>query len=167
MFSRQLAPSSRGSAPAEDVRRNDPFHAMQREMNRVFADFWPDFEMPALREGNGGGFVVPRVDVSETDKEVQVTAELPGLKEEEVSVNFADGMLDISGEHKEETEKKDEKKHYYLKERSYGSFRRTLAVGDDIDEGKIKATFKDGVLTVQLPKSKEAKAKTRKIPVTK
>ncbi len=168
MLFRELIPGSRKTLPS-DNRRVDPFHAMQLEMNRLFEDFWPDFEMPALARGNGGlaAVVAPRVDVSETEKEIQVTAELPGLEEKDVEVTFADGMLTIAGERKTEKEEKDEAKKYYVKERTYGSFKRMLALGEDVEEGKIKAEFKNGVLTVVLPKAEEAVAKTKRIPIGK
>ncbi|MBI2586074.1 MAG: Hsp20/alpha crystallin family protein [Rhodospirillales bacterium] len=168
MLFRDLIPGTRKNLPS-DNRRLDPFHAMQMEMNRLFEDFWPDFEMPALASGNGGraAVVAPRVDVSETEKEIQVTAELPGLQEKDVEVTFADGMLTIAGERKTEKEEKDEDKKYYVKERSYGSFKRMLALGEDVEEGKIKAEFKNGVLTVVLPKAKEVVAKTKRIPIGK
>ena len=145
MLFRDLIPGTRKNLPS-DNRRVDPFHAMQMEMNRLFENFWPDFEMPALASGNGGlaAVVAPRVDVSETEKEIQVTAELPGLQEKDVEVTFADGMLTIAGERKTEKEEKDEEKKYYMKERSYGSFKRMLALGEDVEEGKIKAEFKNG-----------------------
>ncbi|MFQ5763809.1 MAG: Hsp20/alpha crystallin family protein, partial [Rhodospirillales bacterium] len=82
-------------------------------------------------------------------------------------VTFADGLLTIQGEHKAETEEKDEDKQYYVRECSYGTFRRVLSVGDRVDEGKIKATFKNGKLKVVLPKTKEAKDKVRKIPISR
>lgn len=168
MLFRDLIPGTHKTLPS-DNRRLDPFHAMQTEMNRLFEDFWPDFEMPALAGGNGGlaAGVAPRVDVSETEKEIQVTAELPGLEEKDVEVTYADGMLTIAGERKTEKEEKDEEKKYYVKERSYGSFRRVFALGEDVEEDKIKAEFKNGVLTVVLPKAKEAVAKTKRIPIGK
>lgn len=168
MLLRDLLPTPRNRALADEGRRLDPFHAMQREMNRLFGDFWPEFELPVATGGNGGFAVVaPRVDVSETDKAIQVTAELPGLEEKDIDVTYADGMLTIAGEHKEEIEKKDEEKKYYMKERTYGSFRRVLAIGENVDQNKIKAAFKNGILTVELPKSEETAAKVKRIPIGK
>ena len=168
MLFRDLIPGTRKTLPS-DNRRLDPFHAMQMEMNRLFEDFWPEFDVPALVRGNGGlaAFRAPKIDVSETEKEIQVTAELPGLEEKDVEVTFADGTLTIAGERKTEKEEKDDEKTFYVKERSYGSFKRMLAIGDDVEEGKIKAEFKNGVLTVVLPKAEEAVAKTKRIPIGK
>lgn len=168
MLFRDLIPTNRKNVPSRNAGL-DPFHAMQHEVNRLFEDFWPDFEMPALVRGNGGLAAVraPKIDVSETEKEIQVTAELPGLEEKDVDVTFADGTLTIAGEHNVEKEEKDEDKKYYVKERSYGSFKRVLAIGVNVDEDKIKADFKSGVLTVALPKAAEAVAKTKRIPIGK
>lgn len=168
MLFRDLIPTARKNLPSRNAGL-DPFHAMQQEMNRLFEDFWPDFEAPALVRGNGGLATVrvPRIDVSETAKEIRVTAELPGMEEKDVEVTYADGTLTIAGEHKEEKEEKDEEKKYYVKERSYGSFKRVLAIGVNVDEDKIKAEFKNGVLNVVLPKAPEAVAKTKRIPIGK
>jgi HSP20 family protein len=168
MLFRDLIPGTRKNLPG-DTRRVDPFHAMQVEMNRLFDDFWRDFDVPAVGAGNGGlaAAIAPRVDVSETDNEIQVTAELPGLEEKDVEVTFADGTLTIAGERKTEMEEKNEEKKYYVKERSYGSFRRVLALGESVDEDKIKAEFNNGVLTVVLPKAPEAVARIKRIPIGK
>jgi len=170
MLLRDLIPFTDLRPLKTERRRLDPFHAMQREMTRMFGDVWKDFDLPMRRGGNGDfGELVdfsPSLDVSETDKEFRVTAELPGMEEKDVDVTFADGMLTIAGEHKEEKEEKDEDEKYYLRECSYGSFRRTLPLGDRVDVDKVKAKFKNGKLTVILPKTKEAKEKTKHIPIT-
>ena len=88
---------------------------------------------------------VPAVDIAETDKAYEITAELPGMDEKNIEVKFADGVLTIRGEKKDEKEEK--KKDYYLSERSYGSFQRSFQVPDGVDTDKIEATFKKGVLT--------------------
>ncbi|MBC8337478.1 MAG: Hsp20/alpha crystallin family protein [Alphaproteobacteria bacterium] len=166
MMLRDLIPFTNPRSLAER-RRQDPFHAMQREMNRMMENMWGDFEWPALKAGEGGmDMFTPKMDVSETAKKITVTAELPGMEEKDVEVTFADGLLTIQGEHKEETEEKDEDKRYYMRECSYGSFRRVLPVGEQVKEDELKATFKNGKLTVVLPKTKEAKEKTKKIPIT-
>lgn len=168
MLLRDLLPFAPAPPLAGERRRLDPFNAMQREMTRMFEDAWKGFELPIFGgDGNGGtAFFNPKVDVSETDKEFQVTAELPGMEEKDVDVVYADGVLTIQGERKTETEKKDEDKRYYLRECAHGTFRRLLPFGDGVDDGKIKATFKNGTLTVILPKTKEAKAKEKHIPIT-
>lgn len=167
MTEKTLTPTRAFPSLWGERRRVDPFHAMQREMNRMFEDLWQGPDPTLMRTGNGGfAEMAPKVDVSETKKAVHVTAELPGMEEKDVEVTFADGLLTIAGEHKAEKEEKDEAKKYYVRECSYGSFRRVLPIGDTIDEKKVKATFKNGKLTVELPKSKEAKEKTRRIPIS-
>lgn len=109
----------------------------------------------------------PTVDMSETDKGYEVTAELPGLDEEDLDVNVTDDVLTIAGEKREEHEEK--KKDYYVQERRYGQFRRSLRLPQDADADKISARFNKGVLNVEIPKvgGTGAKKKGRKISVGK
>jgi HSP20 family protein len=106
---------------------------------------------------------MPRLDVAEDDKAFHVTVELPGLSEKDVAVTVTDRVLTISGEKREEKEKKD--KDVVRRERAYGSFRRAIELPGDVDAGKIAAKFKDGVLTVDVPKTKDAQERVKKIPV--
>ena len=136
-------------------------------MNRMFENMHQGVDWPMFGTGDPGmEMFSPKMDVSETAKEIRVTAELPGMEEKDVEVTFSDGMLTIQGERKDETEEKDEDKRFYLRECSYGSFRRTLPIGEQVKEDKMTAKFKNGKLTVVLPKTKEAKEKTKKIPIT-
>jgi HSP20 family protein len=120
---------------------------------------------------SGPAWAAPAVDFAEADKGYEVTAELPGMDEKDIEVKFADGVLTIRGEKQDEKEekKKDEKeekkKDYYLHERSYGSFHRALQLPNGIDQDKIEAIFKNGVLKVNLPKSAEAQKAEKKIAV--
>jgi HSP20 family protein len=109
---------------------------------------------------------MPAVNVAEAKDEFTVTAELPGLKSENVSVDFTDGMLTIRGEKIDEHTEKEDDRTYYMWERRFGSFQRTLPFPGGIDDKKIAAEFKDGVLTVHLPKAEEAKPKRQTIPIT-
>jgi HSP20 family protein len=102
----------------------------------------------------------PNVEVSETNKEVEVIAELPGLDEKDVDVQLANGVLTIRGEKKTETEDKDQR----FNERFYGQFERRIPI-DDIDEDKVTASFKNGVLTVTLPKTATASDKVKRIAI--
>ncbi|WP_048574768.1 Hsp20/alpha crystallin family protein, partial [Streptomyces leeuwenhoekii] len=97
----------------------------------------------------------PPVDIVDKDTAYEITAELPGLDENNIDVKVANGMLTIKGEKKEEKEEK--KKDYFLSERRYGSFERRFSIPEGVDTGKIEANFKKGVLTVTLPKTSEAK----------
>jgi HSP20 family protein len=99
----------------------------------------------------------PRVDVSESESEVRVQVDLPGIRKEDVSITLENGVLTISGERKEEEEKRDENMHF--SERVYGHFSRSFTVNEAIDQDNIEATVKDGVLTVVLPKVEKAKPK--------
>ena len=105
----------------------------------------------------------PSVDISETDGEYQIKAEIPDVKKEDVKVTLEDGVLTIQGERKHEKEEKGKK--YHRIERSYGSFVRSFTLPDLVDEEKVKAEFKDGVLNLQLPKSEKAKPKAIEVKV--
>ena len=106
---------------------------------------------------------IPKIDIAEKDGEYEISAELPGMDEKDVEVDFANGGLIIKGEKKEEHEEK--KKDYFLTERRYGAFQRYFAIPDDVDAGKISADFRKGVLTVRLPKTAQAQSQQRKIAI--
>jgi HSP20 family protein len=142
----------------------DPFSRMHREMDRLFEDMFP----ASGRLSFSPGFrtkvdLMPSLDVSETDESLEVSADLPGMDTDDVSVTLNDGMLTISGERKEEKEEKE--KNYYRSERSYGSFVRRLALPFAVDEDHIQARFDKGVLKIVLPKSPEVKAHERRIEI--
>jgi HSP20 family protein len=102
----------------------------------------------------------PSIEVNETDKDIKVTAELPGLDDKDVEVELANGVLSIKGEKKTETEDKDRR----FSERYYGRFERRIPI-DDVNEDKISAAFKNGVLTVTMPKLTEAQSKVKRIAI--
>ena len=130
---------------------DQPVLTFQQEMNRLFDDFFGRSALePFGAFGQDWDTFSPRVDVSETDSEIVVSAELPGLDDEDIEVNLARGLLTISGEKKQEKEKKG--RNYYRVERSYGSFQRSVALPAEVDTSKVDAVFKKGVLTVTLPK---------------
>jgi HSP20 family protein len=146
---------------------DDGLLSFQREMNRLFDDFFRGFGMGTAldwgdRELAPTGFS-PRVDVTETDKEVSVSAELPGLDEKDVSVELDDASVTIRGEKKEESE--DRGKNWYRKEQSYGSFHRVIPLPTTVDGTKAKARFKKGKLTVKLPKREEEQARRKTIQI--
>ena len=105
----------------------------------------------------------PKVDITETDNNFLITAELPGLDEKNVDLTLDDGTLTINGEKKTETE--DTQGEFYSRERSYGKFQRSFEVPTIIDQNKIDASFVKGVLTVTMPKTPEAKKEVKKIPI--
>lgn len=135
------------------VRAPDPFAALRREMNELLEGFFPS----GGDAGRGGEFM-PRVDVRETDGEVRVSAELPGIDEKEVEISVDGDVLTIKGEKKEEKEEKGEE--YYRLERTYGAFRRSVTLPCPVDVDKATASAAKGVLTVVLPKAAAAKKKT-------
>ena len=138
--------------------------ALHRNIDRLFADAWGgQLEPSLLSEPWVGSKIVPRLDVTEDDKAFHVSVELPGMTDKDVAVSVADRLLTIRGEKKEEKEKKD--KDVFRRERAYGSFRRDIELPGDVDAGKIEAAFKNGVLTVDLPKTQEAQARVKQIPV--
>jgi|3_EtaG_2_1085321.scaffolds.fasta_scaffold00011_93 HSP20 family protein len=142
---------------------DSPLLNLQRDINRVFDDFWSRFDRSAGVSNGLLSVTGPRTDVTETDEAVDVSVELPGMDEKDIDVSLSDDVLTIRGEKKAERE--EEKKGYYLAERSYGSFYRSIPLPPGVDSEKAEARFKKGVLTVTLPKTPEAQAKVRKIEV--
>lgn len=141
-------------------RGGDPFLSLKREMDRVFENFWDRFERPFGMEPTAG---FPRTDISETEDEIEVAMELPGIDEKDIDVSVSEDVITVRGEKKDERE--EEKKGYYLSERSYGSFHRTIPIPPGVDADKAEARFRKGVLTITLPKTDDAKSKTRRIEV--
>jgi HSP20 family protein len=133
--------------------------SMQDEMNRLFDDF---FGRPLVRAEWTEGVWSPIVDVSEDKDNVIVKAEMPGMKKEDVKISIQDNVLTLKGEKKQEKEEKDA--NYHRIERSYGSFSRSFTLPTSVKADKVKASYKDGVLNITLPKTEEAKPK--EIPVS-
>lgn len=161
---RDLVPWSRGRTG--NVRRGEdnPLMTFHREMNRMFDDLFRDFSLSSFGSETSFDRVMgnwPSVELSETEKALRVTAELPGLDEKDVHVELANGILAISGEKKTETEDKDRR----FSERYYGRFERRIPV-EDIDQDRVSAAFKNGVLTVTLPKSPHAQSKVKRIAIS-
>jgi len=144
--------------------REHPLDVFHREFDRVFENLWRDFELPMLgyREGPFGA-VTPRMDVTEDENRIRVAVELPGMEEKDVEIVLSDNVLTIKGEKKVEKEETEKARTYI--ERSYGSFCRTLPLDVEIVTDKIEATFDKGVLTIDLPKTAEAKKAFKKIPI--
>jgi HSP20 family protein len=145
----------------------DPFTAMRAEMDRVFDSFLGRGfgRFPVLSRPDESDAVMPSIDVRETETELVVEAELPGMDEKDVSVTLSSGVLTLKGEKKSEREEK--KDDYHLMERSYGSFQRSFQLADTIDLDKVTATFDKGVLKVTLPKRPEAVKAEKRIPIGK
>ncbi len=139
----------------------------ERDMDRMMEDFFGRRARPWWPERWFGGeeleVTAPAVDMFEEKNEIVVKAEIPGIDKNNIEVQLSDHLLTIKGEKKKEEE--DKREHYYRSERSYGSFMRTLPVPAEVRADKIKASFKNGVLEVHLPKTEEAKAKDIKVKV--
>ncbi|MFO7983508.1 MAG: Hsp20/alpha crystallin family protein, partial [Desulfuromonadales bacterium] len=140
-----------------------PVLFLQNEMSRLMDRFSRAFSGTELSEREEPWKFVPSVDVSETDNEIHVSAELPGMEEKDIDVSLSGNHLIIRGEKKTEKEKKD--KQFYRKESSYGSFHRSIPLPTEVEEDKIEATFKKGVLKIDLPKSAEARKGRKKIEI--
>jgi len=132
---------------------NDPFQMFQMGMNRLFDDVFTGTPLAWGAATGEGGMLMPQMNVSETDKEILVTAELPGVSEKDVDITLDDNLLTISGEKK--YEKKDENENYHCIERSFGRFQRSLRISHSVNPNQVQATFDNGVLTIRLPKNEE------------
>jgi HSP20 family protein len=130
---------------------------MKKEMDRLFERFWEgDFpQFPAFGEW------APALDVSETKDAVTVKAEVPGMDPKDIQLSLQEQVLTLRGEKKQEKDEKDE--HYYRAERSYGAFARAIRLPAPVDSSKVTASFKNGLLTVTLPKAPAAKGNTIQI----
>jgi len=149
--------------PLDLWRGNRGFSHMGSDIDRLFGDFfggnlWSDVW------SDTGDMYSPLIDVKETKGAVKIAAEMPGIDEKDIDVSLHDGMLTISGEKK--LVKEENELGYHRSERSYGCFTRDIPLPDGVVAGKVGATFKNGVLTVTLPKNQKAIEQSRKIPVS-
>jgi HSP20 family protein len=164
---KELVPWNRSRQPVP-ARRNDgdPVGSLQSSINRAFEDFWRALDLPMLGNGDGGTPArLPRVDVRDSRKAIEVSVELPGMDDKDVEVSLAPGALTIRGEHRSERDEEDQ--GYVLRERSIGVIERTVPLPDGLALDDAKATFRNGVLTVAIPKTPEAQAASKRIPVRK
>jgi len=154
------------------TRRWHPFESLHREIDRLFDDFGLSFRWPSGRSLFATEPLfrremtwpkMPAVDVIESEKAYEITADLPGMDEKNIEIKVTDGVLTMKGEKQEEKEEK--KKDYYLQERGFGSFQRSFELPESVDLDKIEASFKKGVLIVKLPKKAEAQKPAKKIEV--
>jgi HSP20 family protein len=160
MAVRDLVPWMRRSrVPVVRAESQNPLAAFHEEMNRLFDDFWRDFDSGSF--GLSSSFNFPRIEMSENEKEFKIEAELPGMDEDDVELLLHDGVLSIRGEKK--TERQDTSRR--MSERFYGRFERQIPLPVDVDENKVSASFKKGVLHITLPKSAEAAVRMKRIPI--
>jgi HSP20 family protein len=159
---KSLMPFARSGAMLQ-TGETDPFTALRREMDRMFDEFSRGFGTPSAEVENG--FLAPRMDVAETEKGLEITAELPGVDPKDISLDVTDGVMTLRAERKSETERKDEKKRYHLVERREGSFLRRFSLPFEPDQDKMEAQFDKGVLRVTVPRSAKAEAQKKTIPI--
>ena len=152
-----LTPKSRVNKPTQA----DPFYHFQEEMNRLMETFFGQSNWPSLSETTTWA---PKVDVSETEKEYKVRAELPGVDKKNVELSFQDNTLFLKGERKFEEEEK--KENFHRVERSFGTFQRMIPFNTKVDEEKIKANYDKGILTITMAKTDDALKGTRKISIS-
>jgi HSP20 family protein len=160
MAMRDLIPWGRQESRLPALFREEessPLLRLRDQMDRLFDDF---FSAPSLGGGWSRAMSWPSLEVKDTDDEVRISAELPGLNEEDVQLTVQDGLLTLSGEKKSEHDDRDRG----WSERYYGRFERRIALPDGADDKKCEATFRDGVLTIRMPKSQEA-TRSRRIPI--
>ena len=160
MTLRDLIPWKHNKDQSLETKASHPLQQLHWGIDRLFDDFMEHWDWPVTTEE---GVLSPRTDVSETDKEVTVTAEMPGLDEKEIDVSLERDSLVIRG--KKESKTEDKGKSYYHVERAYSSFYRAIPLPCEIDDTKIKATYKKGLLTVHLPKAHEAKRFRKQIEI--
>jgi HSP20 family protein len=153
------------SKSAAPVDRWWPLDSLRSEIDRVFSEFGSPsiFDRAFGRMPAAFSRGIPAVDLVETEKAFELSAELPGVDAKDLDVTLADGILTIKGEKSEAKEEKD--KGYYVSERRYGSFQRSLELPRGVDSEKIEANFSNGVLKLILPKTPERQKKDRKITV--
>lgn len=140
-----------------DLVRWRPFRdlaTMQEEMNRLFDRMFDRF--PERKE-IGEGIWAPCVDISETKDDLVITAEIPGMNKKDIKISLNDNILTLRG--KREQEKKTDEENYHRIERSYGAFHRSFTLPTTVKQDQVKATYKDGILQINLPKAEEAKPK--------
>jgi HSP20 family protein len=166
MSVRDLIPWGRSNNQVPSVFRDDdrnPFLSLHREMNRLFDDVFRGLDNRVAAFGSLSSFSAawPNVEISNTDKEVKITAEIPGLEEKDLEVLLDDGVLTLKGEKRSEVQDMDKQ----FSERFYGHFERRIPLGVEVEEDKIEARFKNGVLNIVLPKSPKAQSQVKRIAI--
>ncbi len=150
--------------PGPASRPASPWRALRSELDRAFSGFGDISDWgfaPARLFAGGAGSAAPALDFTEGDADYKLTAELPGLTEADFSLSLANDRLTLSGEKHDQHERKMGQTHY--SERAYGSFQRALLLPADVDQARISADFKNGVLVVTLPKTEAVRPKAIKV----
>lgn len=165
MAIRDIAPWKWGRKSIPARREGEhPIYSLHRAMDQLFDQFFGDFERFPFGTPEGWtGLFSPQVNMAESDKDIRITAELPGMDEKDIEISTSKDTLTIRGEKKEE--KEEEEKDYYYAERSFGTFRRVISLPCEVDTENVDASFKRGVLTVTLSKMAPSEAEVKKIPI--
>ncbi|MBN9237367.1 molecular chaperone Hsp20 [Mesorhizobium hungaricum] len=166
MSVRDLIPWGREESRVPSLFRDserDPFLSLHREVNRLFDDVFRGFDgaLPSVGRASAFGGNWPSVEISDNDKEIKVTAEVPGMDEKDIEIMLDNGVLTLRGEKRSETEDKDRQ----FSERTYGRFERRIPLGYEIEEDSVDARFKNGVLSVTLPKTAKAQSQAKRIAI--
>jgi len=159
---RNLIPWGRSNAVStpRTTDETSPFHALHRQMDRLFEDFFHDFDAPFTRSAwSSGGW--PNIELNEGEKDVKVIAELPGLDEKDIDVTLRDGVLTLKGEKKSETG------GARYSERWHGQFARSIDIGAEVDPDRVRASFDKGVLTITLEKRPDAQSSVKRIAINR
>lgn len=157
---------SKGSIPVSVLHRKNPLIALQDELDRAINGFYSFAGLPhSTFESFENLSINPLIDIVDDKENFKVEAEMPGMGEQDIKISISDGMLTIKGE--KETSKKDEGKNYISREISYGRYERTIALPDSVDVDKAKASFKKGMLWINIPKKAEAVKRSRELKVEK
>jgi len=149
------------------ISREYPLGRLHQEIDHLFDNFFRRSSLPSLQRGDDtwmGGLMLPRVDIAEEKNTYTITVEVPGVEEKDIDLTIADGTLTIRGEKR--YEKEDHDRQYHRVERSYGHFQRVISLPTDAREDAIEAKFKNGILTLTIPKTQQAQSTGRKIPIT-
>ena len=161
---RNLLPTvwRRSETPLRRI-EGSPFLALRREMNRMFDDFFRDFDRPSLSRPEELDYFTLPVDILENEKGVKIKVEIPGIEMKDVEVSVADGSLTVRGEKKKETESKTQ--NYWIRETDYGKFSRVIVLPEGLDHDKLDAVYRNGIITVTVPWSEENKRKVTKVEI--
>jgi HSP20 family protein len=155
-----LMPWRRDDGPFGSMRRE--IESLHRDIDRVFDELWSG-RWPSWPAELSRSEIMPQLDMTEDDEAFHINVELPGMDEKDLDVTLINHTLTIKGEKKEEKETKD--KDVHRRERSYGYFRRSIELPADVDADKVAASYRKGVLTIDLPKSKQAQEQAKRIEV--
>ena len=163
-------PVQHATPAAAPAHRDTPIALLHQEIDHLFDHFFRHAGFPAWRPGElttgllDGGWLRPSLNIGADDKRYTITVEVPGVSQDDVTIEVADRTLTIKGEKKQHTE--DKNKNFYRVECAYGAFQRTLSLPDDADEDGIAATFAKGILTITIPRREAATAAVRQIPIS-